>query len=356
MISPQPRLGFCCTFIPDEEPGRYRTKKAAQQAVRAMNLTIVTMTYLAGLGPAARQAKLEGVVAHNLAALERQIAWVATRPPLERLLRLASSVLPGYTHPVARPLYAEPSLRRMLADGLARVGEQARTGGVRLSMHPGPFCVLASRSETARANGIAELDYHAEVMTMMGYGTGWHPHGAHVNIHVGGREGGIAGFREGLALVSQASRDLVTVENDENCFGLDAVLGLADAVPIVLDLHHHWVESRGHYIEPDDPRIGRILQSWRGVRPVSHVSVSRETLLPGHDAAVRPDFAALSEAGHSWRDLAAHSDLMWNRGVNDLVARHLVWSDFEVEAKAKNRASVGLAAHIAERQDAVQAA
>jgi hypothetical protein len=38
--------------------------------------------------------------------------------------------------------------------------------------------------------------------------------------------------------------------------------------------------------------------------------------------------------------------MMWNRAVNDLVARHLGWCDIEVEAKAKNLASAQLAEHV----------
>jgi UV DNA damage repair endonuclease len=45
-----------------------------------MNLTHVTMANLARLEPAARRARLEDLAQHNLAALERQIAWVAGRP------------------------------------------------------------------------------------------------------------------------------------------------------------------------------------------------------------------------------------------------------------------------------------
>lgn len=347
MTAPTPRLGFCCTFIPDVPPDGFPTRKAEREALQAMNLTTTTMTHLAGLAPAARAAKLEGIARHNLAALGRQIDWVATRPPLERLLRIASSLLPGYTHPIARDLYAEPSLRRLIESGLARLGDKARTGGVRLSMHPGQFCLIASRSPAAQENGIAELEYHVEAMAMLGYGGGWHPHGAHINIHVGGREPGIEGFRDGLSLISDTARNLLTVENDETCHGLDAVLRLADDVPVVLDLHHHWVESGGAYLEPDDPRIDRVRASWRGVRPLSHISVSREDLCEGQDPRALPDFAALTEAGHNRRDLAAHSDLMWNAGINALVARHLAWTDFEVEAKGKNRASAQLSAWIA---------
>ena len=79
--------------------------------------------------------------------------------------------------------------------------------------------------------------------------------------------------------------------------------------------------------------FGLVLRRLTGGRP----------LLPGHDRDALPDFAALSEAGHSWRDLAAHSDMMWNRALNALVARHMAWADFEIEAKAKNLASDALA-------------
>ncbi|KAB1073051.1 apurinic/apyrimidinic endonuclease family protein [Methylobacterium planeticum] len=341
-----PRLGFCCKFIPDEPPGTHKTLKAAREAALSMNVTSVTIAYLQRLAPAAAQVKLAETVSHNLVALRRQIEWVGARPPLERLLRMASSILPAYTHPAIRPLYAQADLRRAVETGLAEAGARARALGVRLSLHPGPFCILASRNPAALRNGIEDLDYHAELMDLMGYGTGWHPHGAHINIHVGARDPGVAGWRETLPRVSAVARNLVTVENDENAFGLDAVLALADLVPVVLDLHHHWVESGGRYLEPEDPRIARIRRSWRGVRPVAHVSVSREAVLPGHDPDALPDFAKLRAEGHSWRDLAAHSDLMWNRALNALVARHLAWADFEIEAKSKNLASVGIASQI----------
>lgn len=351
MMRLQPRLGFCCKFVLDEPPGTHATLKAARAATLAMNLITVTIAHLAKLAPAARREKLRAVVAHNLTALARQIAWVGARPPIEHLLRIVSGVLPGYTHPIAEKLYAEADLAALVEGGLAEAGASARRLGVRLSFHPGPFCLLASRNPAAIANGLSELDHHAELFARMGYGDGWHAHDAHINIHVGAGDPGVAGFREILPRASRLARDLVTVENEENVFGLDAVLGLADTVPVVLDLHHHWVQTGGAYIEPDDPRIARVVASWRGVRPVAHVSVSREAVAADRDPDVLPDFAALRAAGHSVRDLAAHSDMMWNRAVNDLVARHLAWADFEIEAKAKNLASMQIARHIEMRRE-----
>lgn len=346
-MTPTPRrIGFCCTYVIPPEEVRGETARARQDALKAMNLSTATMAHLERLGPAGAAAKLDGIVRHNLQALGRQIAWVARRPPGERLLRLGSSILPGYTHPVARGVYREPQFRSVIEAGLARVGERAREAGIRIGMHPGPFCILGTQSPAALTNAVEELDYHAEIMALMGYGEGWHPHGAHVNIHVGARAAGTAAFRAHLARVSQTARNLVTVENDETSFGLDEVLELADTVPVVLDLHHHWIASRGEHIEPDDPRIARIVASWRGVRPLSHVSAPREALLPDHPRDRLPDFAALVAAGISGRDLMAHSDMMWNDALSALVARHLAWSDFEIEAKLKNLASTGLAAFL----------
>jgi UV DNA damage endonuclease len=340
MLPPQARLGFCCKFIPPD---------GDTDVARRMNMMGLTMAYLARLGPAAAYDKLAAVVAHNLEALRLQIEHVASRPPVERLHRIMSSVLPGYTHPSCREFYRDQDLRTPFEKGLAEAGALARRSDVRLSMHPGQFCVLATTNEGALHNALAELEYHAEVMSLMGYGTGWHPHGAHINVHGGAKAAGQDGFRRGLALLSAEARNLVTVENDEVSYGLDDLLPLAGELPLVLDLHHHWIASAGEYIEPDDPRIEAIVASWRGVRPVAHVSVSREDLLQGHAADVRPDFAELTTSGIKPKDLRGHSDLMWNDAVNGLVGEHLAWADFEIEAKSKNLASEGLARHL-ERQ------
>jgi UV DNA damage endonuclease len=284
-----------------------------------------------------------------------QVRHVARLPVGQRLLRLPSDLLPLYTHPVATPLYADPDLRALVEGGLSALGDAARAGGVRLSMHPSQHCVIASQTESAWRNGIADFEYHAEAMALMGYYGGWHPHGAHVNIHGGGRPHGVEGIRHGLGRLSRQARNLVTVENDEICYGLDVLLGLADDLPIVFDIHHHWIHSEGEYLMPGDPRIAAIRASWRGTRPVAHVSVSREDLLPGHDPRTLPDFEALVASGLRPRHLRAHSDMMWNDALNAIVAGHLAWADFEVEAKSKNLASADIAARVGFAETAIAA-
>ena len=83
----------------------------------------------------------------------------------------------------------------------------------------------------------------------------------------------------------------------------------------------------------------RVIESWRGVRPVLHYSVSREDLLVGHDPTIRPDLDALLAGGHKKQQLRAHSDMMWNTAVNDWALAFADNFDIQVEAKGKNLAS-----------------
>ena len=329
------RIGYCCTYV---------SPTGDEAAARLLNMRGPTIASLARPGGSETAARLEAVIAENLDTLDRQVAAVAALPPLERLFRIQSNFLIGWGHPALGEAWT-PSLRALVAARLARAGQAARDGDVRLSMHPAQHAILATLNRSALDNALRDIEEHQEIFAMLGY-SGWHPHGASINIHGGSRAAGLDGLRVGLARVSSAARDLLTIENDEISFGLDDLLPVADEVALVVDFHHHWIFTRGEWLAPDDPRIGAIRDSWRGVRPLAHMSVSRENVVVGHDEGVLPDFAALEAAGHKASKLRGHSDRMWNRAANDFVAGHLAWCDVEVEAKAKNLASRDLADHV----------
>ncbi|WP_426955900.1 hypothetical protein [Muricoccus radiodurans] len=331
------RIAWVCNWL---DP----TLSAKEQS--ALNLRDTTVTALQRLSRSAAVEKLLGLVQQNGKILTGQILRTAAMPPHLRAMRIASNVLPAYSHPAIRPLYDEPVLRQAAEEGLDPAGKVARKGGVRLSMHPGQYCVLATVRDETRAAAVADIEYHTEVMRLLGHAGGWHPHGAHINVHAGGRAAGLDAFRHGLTLLSEAARGLLTVENEETAYGLDDLLPIADALPIVLDLHHHWVVT-GDYILPDDPRIPRIIESWRGVRPVIHISAPREELVPGQDPDRLPDRAALLAAGVTARDLRAHSTRLWNRAHAAWAGQHLAWGDIEVEAKDKNLAAAAFAEGLA---------
>ena len=91
---------------------------------------------------------------------------------------------------------------------------------------------------------------------------------------------------------------------------------------------------------PDDPRIERILESWRGVRPTMHYSQPPESLMElGFAPERKLEIPELLEQV-SKRDLYAHSKRMWNRWTNRYAFQFLDRFDIMLEAKDKNLAAL----------------
>jgi len=243
-----------------------------------------------------------------------------------------------YTHPKWKFVYADNELQNLIQSRLQKVGEIARASGTRLSMHPGQFTVLASDKESVVDNSIEEFEYHVDLARWMGYGKEFQDF--KINVHISGKRGP-QGIIDVLSRLSPEARNTITIENDEMSWGIDASLELQKHVALVLDIHHHWVAT-GEYILPTDDRYQRIVESWRGVRPVIHYSVSREDLLLGHDPDALPNMTALLEQGYKKAKLRAHSDMMWNRACNRWAASFLDTADIMVESKFKNLASLTL--------------
>ena len=42
-----------------------------------------------------------------------------------------------------------------------------------------------------------------------------------------------------------------------------------------MDIHHHWIRDE-EYIDANDDRVKRVIDSWRGQRPSMHYSYSRD--------------------------------------------------------------------------------
>ena len=327
------RVGFACKYM---HPERGLKPKMLKEVEQPLNFRGTTIKWLRENQDMAQERVYE-LVEHNLNATERLVDYVATLPLSQRMLRLGSDLLPAYTEPNFGHLTKTNFITDMIANKLSTIGDKARKNGVRLSMHPGQFTVLASDRPDVVENSIQEFEYHVDIARYMGYGRQFQDF--KINVHISGRKGP-EGIKAVLPRLSQEARNTITIENEENAWGLDSCLELADDVAIVLDIHHHWCHSGGEYIEVNDDRVNRVLDSWRGVRPAMHYSVSREDYLPGHRQYVRPDFQQLLATGHKKAKLRAHSDYMWNNACNEWAGSFREHFDIMVEAKCKNLASI----------------
>jgi UV DNA damage repair endonuclease len=158
-----------------------------------------------------------------------------------------------------------------------------------------------------------------------------------INVHISGKRGP-AGIQDALRRLSPEARNCITIENDENAWGIDSSLELANDCALVLDIHHHWIRT-GEYIQATDYRLDRVIDSWRGVRPALHYSVSREDVLIDHATDILPDHALLLESGYKKQKMRAHSDFYWNQPVTDWALSFWDKFDIQCESKGKNLAS-----------------
>ena len=327
------RIGFCCKWLNDpSEVGGMKVNAVD----RDLNGRSTTMRWLREHKEEAEQRQWD-IMNHNATAAVRMVERVATLPPERRMVRLGSEMLQGYTEASWIDWWQQPDIQDHCARIFAPIGETARRLGVRLSFHPGQFCVLASESDEIVERSILEFEYHADMARWMGYGKSWHDEGFKINVHLSGK-GGAAKFLQTLGRLTPEARNLITIENDEMTNGLDTTLAVAKHVALVLDIHHHWINT-GEYIAADDSRTMRVIDSWRGTRPALHYSVSREDILVGHDRGTKPDLAALLAGGFKKQKLRAHSDMMWNTSCNEWALTFGEHFDIQCEAKGKNLAS-----------------
>ena len=323
------KIGFACKFVAIN-------KKGLVESVEGLNTGGTTLTYLKKAGKNVAERKMWEVMETNIKHTHNLVMRVAKLEPELRMVRLTSDMMTAYTHEDWAYFYKLPDVVNRMEQLFAPIGETARKHGVRLSFHPGQFTVLASETDQIVENSIREFEYHVDMARMMGYGKTFQDFKC--NVHISGRRGP-QGIIDVLPRLSPEARNIITIENDEMTWGLDASLKLADHVALVLDVHHHWVKT-GEYIEANDDRIKRVIDSWRGVTPVIHYSVSKEDYLTNHCTNTRPCLNTLVESGYKKQYLRAHSDSYWNHAVNEWAASHSEWANIMCESKWKNLASI----------------
>ena len=330
------RIGFACKWIdgPSQIDGIKQTDTARQY-----NTGSTTVAWLNRQTRDVAEQKLWDLMVGNIEAVRKLVEKVSELEPHLRMVRLGSDILPVYTHHQYADYWRKTDVVAYCETHFATVGDIARANNVRLSFHPGQFTVLASDNPGIVDRSIEEFEYHADMARWMGFGRRFQDY--KINVHISGRQGP-EGIRRAYKRLSPEARNCITIENEENAWGLNDCLTISDIIPIVLDIHHHWIRE-GEYIAPTDARVKRVVDSWRGVRPTLHYSVSREDILVGHDPFTAPDHALLLETGYKKQKMRAHSNFYWNKPVNEWALGFLNTHDIMCESKAKNLASFALA-------------
>ena len=203
---------------------------------------------------------------------------------------------------------------------LHSAGVMAKTHGIRLTSHPGPFNVLVSPHQHVVEKCVVDLSIHGELFDMIGLSRT--PYNK-INIHLGGaygdKESAMDRFCKNFELLPESVSSRLTVENDdkESMYSVkDLYYGIYNriGVPIVFDYHHHRF-CDGGLSEQDALELA--ISTWpKGITPATHYSESRS--IEKEDDKIRPQ---------------AHSDYVYDKIEtygNDI--------DIMVEAKKKELA------------------
>ena len=329
------KIGFACKWI--DHPSQVNGIKPTDDC-KQYNTGTTTISWLNRQTKDVAEQKLWDLMVQNIEAVRKLVERVGNLDPHLRMVRIGSDILPAYTHANWSYFWLRRDVIDYLESRYAVVGNIARANNVKLSFHPGQFTVLASNNEGIVQKSIEEFEYHADMARYMGYGKSFQDF--KINVHISGKQGP-EGIRSAYKRLTPEARNCITIENEENAWGLDDCLTISDVVPIVLDIHHHWIKT-GDYIQPMDTRVSRVVDSWRGVRPTMHYSVSREDYLVDHNTDLAPDHAGLLSEGYKKQKLRAHSDFYWNTATNDWALSFLGTHDIMAESKGKNLASFAL--------------
>jgi len=323
------RIGFCCKWV---HPNRDLSKKELIMCESPMNAKGTTVRWL-NENKHDAEDKLQFLLEHNINSIKELITQVAELPAERRMCRISSPILPVATQDDWRYYWEKPDVIAYCEKHFGEAGDLAREKDVKISFHPGQFTVLASENPNIVERSIDEFEYHVNMARWMGFGKTFQD-GCKINVHISGKQGP-AGIKAVLPRLSPEARNLITIENDENSWGLDASLELEKDVALVLDIHHHWIRDE-EYIQPTDDRVKRVIDSWRGKRPTLHYSYSRDEWLEPVGAekhAKLHDIQDLLALGCKKQKLRAHSDFYPNQAANDWALSF--WNDFDIQCESK---------------------
>ena len=295
-------LGICCHWLREEvkpksgqkflvnemeekslQLGRYRSGKYTPDYIRK--------TYI-----------------HNIDSLVRMLPKI--RSSGVRLFRMSSALLP-LADQVDRSLWDN----EQLISSLKKAGDFIKSHDMRLTTHPGQFCVLSSDSETVVDNAFRELSIHAWMMDSMGLDVS--PKWA-INIH-GGKMNKTEALLRRIDKLPDNVRGRLTLENDESCYNIVDLLEVyqRSGVPVCFDTHHHVFNDGGLSTEEAHEASA---ETWpTGVKPLQHISNTEPSLING-----------------SFSDRRKHSDMIHyvtSPQLNGLLKDEI---DVEVECKMKN--------------------
>lgn len=232
-----------------------------------------------------------------------------------KLFRLSSEFFPWASEYKFEDLPQFLRIRTLLSGA----GHYAKSVGMRINSHPGPFNVLTSPKESVVQNTIVDLELHGKIFDLMGLEKS--PYN-NINIHCNGvygdKKSAMDRFILNFQRLSPSVQTRLTVENDdkESMYSVKDLMYIHEktGIPIVFDYHHHQFCTGGL---SEEEALKLAVSTWpKGITPEVHYSESKA--LHEENSKLKPQ---------------AHSDY-----IKSLPNTYELDLDIMVESKAKELA------------------
>lgn len=296
-------LGLCCEWI---EP---ITKKSGKVEIKN---TLDQKSLQLGRWRDGKytEEQVRNVYLHNARSLRDNLDKIGAAG--FRLFRVSSSMF-SLSDQVPREWWDNDRVKRVLQ----QAGDVARKWGMRLTTHPGQFCVISSDSDSVVAKSIVELEHHAWIFDAMGLPLSAH---AAINIH-GGKSDRESRLIEVINTLPVNVKSRLTLENDESSYDTMQLVNVAKStgISVVFDSHHHVFNTGDVSL---DYAMHAAMDTWSSdIRPLQHLSNTDPALVNG-----------------SFTDRRKHSDFVHYVPDEQLRLLRAGNVDVECEFKMKNLA------------------
>jgi len=251
---------------------------------------------------------LSGTYIHNAKRLAEMLPKIYRAGV--KLFRISSAMFP-LADQVDKSLWKNPEVVKYLSEA----GAFIKAKNMRVTTHPGQFCVLSSDSDAVVEKAFVELAIHGWMFDVMGLDQS--PQFS-INIH-GGKSDRSSRLIEQIKSLPDNVRKRLTLENDESAYNVIDLLSIHQetGVPVVWDSHHHTFNPNHLTMEE---AFAATAETWpAGIRPLQHLSNTEPNLINGN-----------------FMDRRKHSDMIHYVPDVQLLALRDDTVDVEIEAKNKN--------------------
>lgn len=194
---------------------------------------------------------------HNVEHMKKVLEWNLEHDIL--LYRMSNDLIPLAIHPdVLRDFSWRWYEDDIVLQGLNDIKGFVQKHGMRITIHPDPFVVLNAQREEIYKRSIAEVEHLANLLVHCG--------GTDLVMYIGGQYGNpkssMERFCERFDMLSEGTKDMVRIKNDDNFYTLTECLEVSKntRIPVVFDYHHYKCNHKKW--ENLNQLIGQVYHTW----------------------------------------------------------------------------------------------